>query len=108
MTLRQGVSLRRVLNLSHGAVGTDQPERAPLFASLQEGPPELLNLRPEAGLCKVVKSAADEFVSWKPEQPARAATGVPISAVVVRDEDGFGRRVDNRPEQQFKLFQAAV
>ena len=66
MTLGQGVSLRCVLNLSHGAVGTDQPERAPLFASFQKGPPELLNLRPEAGFCKVVKSAADDLFLGSP------------------------------------------
>jgi len=102
------VSLRRVLDLSHGAIGTDQPDCAPLFASLQKGPPELLNLRPEARLYKVVKFAADEFVPWKPEQPARTATGVLISAIVVCDEDGFSRLVDNRPEKQFKLFQAGV
>ncbi|MGB0063956.1 MAG: hypothetical protein WBP85_05870, partial [Terracidiphilus sp.] len=75
----------------------------PLFALFEEGPPELINLRPECGFHEVVNSASNDFVSWKSEQLARAATGVPIVAVVVRDEDGLGRLEDKRLEQQFKL-----
>jgi hypothetical protein len=104
VTHGKDVSLRGVLNRSHAPVGTYQTERAPLFALLQEGPPELINPRPEAGFREVVNSASDDFVSWKPEQLARTATGVPIVAVIVRDEDGLGSLGDNRPEQQFKLF----
>lgn len=107
VTHGQDVSLRRVLKLSHAPAGAYQPERAPLFALFEEGLPELLNLRPEAGFCKVVNSAADDSVPWKPEQLA-TATGVPIIPIIVRDEDGFGRLVDKRPEQQSKLFQAAI
>jgi hypothetical protein len=61
-----------------------------------------------AGFCKIIKSVANDSVSWKPKEPARATTGIPIGAVIVRDEDGLGRWVDYRPKQHFKLFQAAV
>jgi hypothetical protein len=108
VTRRQDVSFRRVLNLSDRPAGTYQPERAPLFAALEELPPELLNLRPEGGFGEVVDSAADDSVSGQPEQLARTATGVPNIAVIVRHEDGFSGWVYNRPEEEFQLFQTAV
>jgi hypothetical protein len=79
-----------------------------LFTSLQEGVPELLNMRPEARFCKIVNSTADDSASWKTEKLGCTATCIPIIAVIVRDEDGFGRLIDNRPEQQLKLLQAVI
>jgi hypothetical protein len=72
--------------------GIDQFERGLLFARLQKGPPELLNLRPEAGLYKVVKSAPTILSLGSPNSLPRTATGV-----------HWGRLKDNRPEMQFKL-----
>jgi len=43
-----------------------------------------------------------------PNSLAAPTTGVPIIAVIIGDEDGFGWLVDNRTENQFKLFQAIV
>ena len=108
VTHRKDVALRGVLNLSQAPVGAHQPQRAALFALLQEDPPQLLNLSPEARLCKLVKSTTNDSFSWQPEQPGRTTTGVSIIAVIIGDEDGFGWLVDNRTENQFKLFQAVV
>jgi hypothetical protein len=79
-----------------------------LFTPLQEGVPELLNMRSEARFCEIVNSAADDSVSWKTEKPGCSATCISIIAVIVRDEDGFSGLIDNRPEQQLKLLQAVI
>ena len=108
MTVGQRVPFCGVFDLSHAAVGRQKPQRTLLFASFQEGRPEMVKLGSEARLCEFVNFAADDAFSRKPEQSARAATGITAIAMVVGDEDRLRRWINNCPKQQFKLFQAAV
>jgi hypothetical protein len=40
------------------------------------------------------------------EVPGELGYGLPVPAIIVRDEDGRGRSVNERPEQQLKFFRA--
>ena len=104
MAHRQHVPFGGVLDLPQASIRTHQPERAFLLALLQKGPPALRNLRLEAGLRKVIQAAADDLFPRKPEQLAGAGAGVPVIAVVVRDQNGRGRMIHDRPEQQLEFF----
>ncbi len=104
MPAGQCITLSRVFNFSDASVGSHQPEGAPLFTALEESAPKFLQLRAKGGLGEVVQSAADYFVSGESKQLARSTTGVVILSVNVRDKDGFGWCVDNRPEQHSSCF----
>jgi hypothetical protein len=57
---------------------------------------------------KLINSAGDDLISRQPQQLAGAEAGVQTIAVVVCDEDGLGRVVEDSPEQQLKFSGAAL
>ena len=103
---RQHVPFGRVLNVPRASVRTQQLERAFLFALLQKGTPAFRNQRLETGLGKIIQTAADDLFPRETQEFARADTGVPVLAIVVRDQDGRGRMENDRPEQQLEFFRA--
>ena len=108
MTHRQHVPFGRVLDVAQASIRTDQPERTGLFPLLLQGSPKLRNLRLEAGLCKVIDRAADDLLPRNSQELAHAGAGVPGIAIVVGDEDGYGRVIDNRPEEKLKFSWAVL
>ena len=104
MAHRQHVSLGGVLNLARASIRTQQPERACLLAAFEKGLPQFGNLRFEAGLDEVIQTASNDLFPRKSEQLSGAGTGVAVMTVVVGDQDGRGRMVDDRPEQQFQFL----
>ena len=95
---RQHVSLGGVLNLPRASIRVHQPKRALLLPSLQKGLPQFGNLRFEAGLDEVIQTTSDDLFPWESEQLPGAGTGVAVVTVVVCDQYGRGRVVDDRPE----------
>jgi len=69
------------------------------------GPREtkLRNLGLEAGICKVIDFLTDDLVPRKPQQLVRADAGITVVALVVRDENGYRRMVDDGPKKQFEF-----
>ena len=104
----QDIPFGGVFDLPQGSVRTHQLELALLLALLQKRPPKVRHLRLEAGRRKVVHLMADDLFPGKPQQLAGAGTGVPIVAVVVGDQDGCGRLIDNRAEKQLKFFRTVL
>src|SRR5258708_497891 len=75
-----------------------------LLAFLQKVTPDFRDHRLETGLCKIIQTLADDLFPWKTQKPAGAGTGIPIPALIVRDQDGCGRMVYDRPKQQLEFF----
>jgi hypothetical protein len=70
-----------------------------LLALLQKGAPKLRNLGFGAGRCKIIYPASDDLIARKSKQLAGAGAGVPIIAVVVRNQDWCSGVEYNRPEE---------
>jgi hypothetical protein len=104
----QHVSFGRVLNVQRASIRSQQPERTFLFPPLLQGFPELRNVRLRAWLCEVADRAADDLFPRQPEELADADAGVPGIAIVVGDEDGCGRVIENRPEQDLEFSWAVL
>src|SRR5271155_4417102 len=100
---RQNVAFGGVLNGTHVSIRTQQLEGALLLAVLEKSAPQLRNLGLEAGRSEVVHPAADDLIPRKSQQLAGAGAGIPISAIVVRDQDGRRRMVDDGAEQQLEF-----
>ena len=65
--------------------------------------PALRNHRLEAGLRKIIQTAADDLFARKTQELAGADTGLPVMAIVVGDQNGRGRMEYDRPEQQLRV-----
>jgi hypothetical protein len=100
----QDVTLCSVVNVSHISIRARQRKYALLLSVLQKVLPNLLNLRPEAGLYKVINSAPDDLIPLETQQPAGTGVGVQIIAVAIRDQNGFGRIIENCLEQQLQFL----
>jgi hypothetical protein len=58
-------------------------------------------------LYELINPAGDDLISRQPKQLASAEAGVQTIAVVVRDQDGLGRVVEDGPKQQLKFSWSA-
>ena len=85
-------------------VRAHQRKRPFLLAFLQKSSPAFGNHRLEAGLRKIIQTAADDLFPRETQELAGADTGLPVVAIVVRDQNGDGRLEDDRPEQQLEFL----
>ena len=104
----QDVGFGDELNVAQPGVRAHQLERADLlFLSLQ-GLQELRNPGLAGGLGKVVNGAADDLFARQTEKFTYADAGILGIAFVIRDEDGGGRLIDNRPEEEFQFSRTVL
>ena len=96
------------LDLAQACIRTHQLKRTLFLPVLVQGSPKLRNLRLETGCCKVTDRAPDDAFPGKAQELADADAGVPGSPVVVGDQDGRGRVIDNRPEEKFEFFRTVL
>jgi hypothetical protein len=94
----QDAAAGNVPNLLRGATGNYQRQRAVLASLFQKGLPEPLHLWLKAWRYKLINPAGDDLISRQPKQLAGAEAGVQTIAVVVRDQDGLGRVVEDGPK----------
>ncbi len=53
---------------------------------------------------KIVEAAADNLFPWQAEESARSDAGLAKLALIIGQQNGDGRMVNNGPEEQFKLL----
>ena len=106
MAYRQHVPFGDVLDVPRISVRTHQLKRSFLLAFLEKGAPALRNHRLEAGLRKIIQTAADDLFPRKTQELAGADTGLPVTAIVVGEQNGRGRMEYDRPEQQLEFLRA--
>jgi hypothetical protein len=74
-----------------------------VFAPAEEGPPEFRELWPEAGVCEIVEFLSDDLAPRQSEQPACAGAGVMVIAVVVGDQNGDRRVIDDGAKEKLEF-----
>jgi hypothetical protein len=99
----QDAAAGNVPNLSRGATGNHQRQRAVLASLFQKGLPEALHLWLKTRLYELINPAGDDLISRQRKQLASSEAGVQAVAVVVRDQDGLGRVVEDGTKQQLKF-----
>src|SRR5580692_8337298 len=92
------------MNVPGSPVRTDKLQRSFLLAFLEKRTPAFRNDRLEAGLHKIVNSATDDRLPRYTQEVSGADAGVPILAIVVREQNGGGRMEYDRLEQQLQLL----
>ena len=66
--------------------------------------PALRNHRLQCGHRKIIQTAADDFFPRQTQEPAGADTGLPVTTLVVREENGRGRVKYDRAEEGLELL----
>src|SRR5690348_12307109 len=94
----QYVALGGVFNLPSGPVGSHKLERSLLLAPLQKGLPHFGNLRFGTGFRELIQTTPNDLFPWNTEQLSSARTSIAVITVVIGDQDGRGRIVDDRPQ----------
>ncbi len=101
---RQHVAFRNILDIPRSTVGTQKLERSHLLALFEKLPPALRDDRPDFRNRKIVQTAADDFFTRQTQQLAGADASLPITAIIIRNEDGRGGMENYGAEQQLKFF----
>ena len=105
---RQHVPFGDVLDFPRSSVRAYQRERSFLLAFFEKGLPAFRNHRLEAGLRKIVQTAADDLFPWEAQELAGADTGFAVMAIVVCDQNRHGRLEDDRPEQKLEFLRTVL
>src|SRR5688572_21734628 len=74
-----------------------------LFPSLEEAAPEIWDHRLELGGGEIVNSLTDDSGPGESQQFGRTGAGLAIIASVVGDQNGYGRMIDDRTEEQLEF-----
>ena len=106
MAYRQHVPFGRVLDVPRTSVRPYESKRSFLLAFLKKPSPAFRNHRLDAGICEIIKTAANDLFPRETQELARADIGLQVVAIVVGEQNGRGRMVYNRPEQQIEFFRA--
>ena len=77
-----------------------------LLAFFEKNLPALRNYRLEAGLCKIIETAADNLFPRETQELAGADTGLQVTAIVVGEQNRFGGMKHERPEKQLEFPRA--
>jgi len=108
MTPGQHIALRRVLHVLHCAICACQAQAPRLFPVLKERAPVLGDFKPGTRFCELVDLPSDDLISRKTQQLRCSATGIAATPFIVGDQNGFGRGINNRSEQQLNLPESLV
>jgi hypothetical protein len=74
-----------------------------VLSPAEKGAPKFRDLGPERGIRKIVHFLADNPAPRESQQLAGADAGIQVIAVVVSDENGNGRVIDDSAEEELKF-----
>src|ERR1051326_1263793 len=106
VTDRQHTRFGHVLYVLRIGVGTHQPKRASLLALFLQGLPKLRYLGLDAGVNEFIDGVSNDFLARLSQELAGSSAGVLGITLIVGNEDGRRRVINDRPEKQLELFGA--